>query len=210
MFLSRAKRVWMRAEIAQEVAIKLGWKILDRRLLDYLAEHEHFSRLALDFVDERAVSWFHEMFGKWLDKQLVSQAEYVSRLGKFALLAAQHESTVFVGRAVQFMLPRERGLAVRIIAPAKQRIDRIAAKRQCSEREAKEFIESTDRGREQFVRRYFHHDITDPRLFDLVINLAHIPRDEVVEVIASAAKRHESRVLAGGNAANRKSGRQGS
>ncbi len=136
------------------------------------------------------------MFGKWLDKQLVSQAEYVSRLGKVVLLAAQHESTVFVGRAVLFMLPRERGVAVRIIASEKQRVAQIAAKRQCSEREAKEFVESTDRGREQFVRRYFHQDITDPRLYDLVINLAHISRDEAVEVIVSAAKRHASRVLA--------------
>src|SRR6185436_21011430 len=102
------------ASLAHAIAEKCGWKVLDRELLDYMAEHEHFSRLALEFVDERTVSWFHEVFGKWLDKGLVSQAEYVSRMGKLVLLAAQHESTIFVGRGIQFMLPRQLGLRVRI------------------------------------------------------------------------------------------------
>jgi hypothetical protein len=111
--------------IARAVAAKCGWKVLDDELLDYMAEHEHMSRLALEFVDERAVSWFHEMFGKLLERQLVSQAEYVSRLGKIMLLAAQHESTVIVGRGARFILPRELGFAVRIIAPIKQRIQSV-------------------------------------------------------------------------------------
>ena len=104
-------------ELAHAIAAKCGWKVLDRELLDYMAEHDHLSRFALEFVDEKVVSWFRETFGKWLDEQLVSQAQFVSRLGKLVLLAAQHESTVFVGRGVQFILPRENGVAVRIIAP---------------------------------------------------------------------------------------------
>jgi cytidylate kinase len=184
--------------LARAVGARCGWKVLDDELLDYIAEHEHLSRLALEFVDERAVSWFHEMFGKWLEKQLVSQAEYVSRLGKIMLLAAQHESTVIVGRGARFILPRELGFAVRIIAPLKQRIKSIIDRRQCSEREAKTFVETTDRDREHFIQRYFHHDVTDPHLYDLVINLANIPRDDAVEMIASEVKRHEQRALTAG------------
>src|SRR3954463_9256808 len=157
--------------LSRAVAEKCGWKLFDRELLDYMAEHDHLSRLALEFVDERAVSWFHEMFGTWLEKQLVSQAEYVSRLGKILLLQAQDESSVFVGRGAQFMLPRERVLRVRVIAPIKQRIRTIMNLRACGEREAREYIETTDREREQFVQRYFHHDLSDPHLYNLVINL---------------------------------------
>jgi cytidylate kinase len=185
--------------IARAVAARCGWKVLDDELLDYMAEHEHLSRLALEFVDERAVSWFHEMFGKWLEKQLVSQAEYVSRLGKIMLLAAQHESTVIVGRGARFILPRELGFAVRIIAPLKQRIKSIMERKQCSEREAKAFVETTDRDREQFIQRYFHHHVADPHLYDLIVNLANIPRDDAVELIASEVKRHEQRALASGD-----------
>jgi cytidylate kinase len=177
-------------ELAGAIANECGWKVLDRELLDYLAEHDNLSRLALEFVDERTVSWFHEMFGKWLEQQLVSQAEYVSRLGRLVLLAAQHESSIFVGRGVQFMLPRDRGLAVRIIAPLKQRVQCLMRRKQTTEREAKQLMAEIDDNRAQFVQRYFHRDIADPHLYDLVVNLEHIPRSAAVELIASEAKRH--------------------
>jgi cytidylate kinase len=177
------------AEIAQAVATQCGWKALDRELLDYLAEHDHLSRIALDFVDERTVSWFHEMFGQWLDDKLISQAEYVSRLGRIVLLAAQHESTVFVGRGAQFILPRNSGVVVRLIAPQKERIRRVEARRGCSQAEARKFVEETDKMRAQFVSRYFHHDVADPHLYDLVINLEYLPREVAVDMIVGECRR---------------------
>ncbi len=179
--------------LAQSVATKCGWQLMDRELLDHLAEHEHLSRLALEFVDERTVSWFHEMFGKWLERQLVSQAEYVSRLGRLVLLAAQHESSVFVGRGIQFMLPRNLGLAVRLIAPLKQRVDHVMEHHSCSRCEAEQLMADTDNNRAQFVRRYFQQDIADPHLYDLVLNLGHVSREEAVSLIATQAERHSAR-----------------
>ncbi len=171
------------SEFAKSLASKFGWKVFDRELLDYMAEHYHWSNVALDYVDEKTASWFHDTFGKMLDDQIVTQAEYVSRLGKIVLLAAQHESNVFVGRGVQFILPRDRGLTVRIIAPKKQRIKHVMERRNCSQHDAERFIEETDTGRAAFVRRYFHHDVADSHLYDLVINLEHISRDAALDLI---------------------------
>jgi hypothetical protein len=170
-------------EIAQVVGSKGKLKSFDRELLDYMVEHYHWSRVALEYVDERTASWFHDTFGKWLDSQLVGQPEYVSRLEKIVLVAAQHESTIFVGRGAQFILPKERGVAVRIIAPKKQRIKRIVERRQCSASEAEKFIDATDKGRADFVRQYFHRDVDDPHLYDLVINLAHRSRESAADLI---------------------------
>jgi len=171
------------SELARAVAAKTGWSVLDRELLDSIAEKYHLSRDVLDFVDERAASWFQEVFGKWLDHDLVSQAEFVSCLGKIARLAAEHESTVFVGRAVQFMLPPELGTRVRIIAPRKQRVQRMMENRECSRKDAEKLVDGIDEGRAQFVRRYFHRDVNDARQFDLVINLEHISRKDAVDMI---------------------------
>ena len=170
-------------EIATHLANELGWKILDRELLDYMAEQYHWSRFVLDYVDERTASWFHETFGKWLDQQLVSQAEYVSRLGNIILMAAQHESNVFVGRGAQFILPADAGLTVRIIAPKKQRIKRVMERRQCTQPDAEKYVDHTDKGRADFVRRYFRRDVADPHLYDVVINLEHTSRDVAVDLV---------------------------
>jgi cytidylate kinase len=175
-------------EIAQLLASQIGWKVFDRELLDYMVEHYHWSRVAIDFVDERTVSWFHETFGKWLDQQLVSQAEFVHRLGKIVVLAAQHESLVFVGRGAHFILPRDRGLAIRIIAPRKQRIKRIKERRGCNGHDAETFIDETDEGRADFVRRYFHRNVADPHFYDLVINLENISRPAAAGLIADEFK----------------------
>jgi cytidylate kinase len=148
-----------------------------------MAEHYHWSNVALDYVDEKTASWFHDTFGKILDDRIVTQVEYVSRLGKIVVLAAQHESHVFVGRGVQFILPRDRGLTVRIIAPKKQRIQRVMERRNCSQHDAERFVDETDRGRAAFVQRYFHHDVADSRLYDLVINLEHTSRDAALDLI---------------------------
>jgi cytidylate kinase len=182
------------SELATKISEQCGWKVLDRELLDYLADHDHLSRLALEFVDERTVSWFHEMFGSWLEKQLVSQAEYVSRLGRLVLLAAQHESSIFIGRGVQFMLPRELGIAVRVIAPLKQRVERLMQMNSCSEREARRRANELDENRANFVERYFQHNVADPQLYDLVINLGFVPREEAAAMIATEAMRHAERV----------------
>jgi cytidylate kinase len=175
--------------LARLVAEKLGWKAFDRELLDYMAEHFNLPRITLEFVDETVSSWFHEMFGTWLDEQMVSQAEYVSRLGRVVLLAAQHESTVFVGRGAQYILPRERGLVVRIIAPRKMRIDRLVERRQCSRQEAERYADEIDAGRVGFVRRYFHKDPVDPHQYDLMINLERTSLDEAAELLAAECRR---------------------
>ena len=170
-------------EIAKLLAKNFGWKILDRELLDYMAEKYHWSRIALDYVDERTASWFHETFGKWLDQKMVSQAEYVSHLGNIVMLAAQHESNVFVGRGAQFILSRDLGLTVRIIAPKRQRIKKIMERLHCKYSDAEKFIDETDKGRADFVRRYFQHDVADPRLYDVVINLEHTSREAALDLI---------------------------
>ena len=37
--------------------------------------------------------------------------------------------------------------------------------------EARRFVRSTDAGRRDFGRRHFHHDIADPHLYEMVINV---------------------------------------
>jgi cytidylate kinase len=173
------------AEIARLVAAGGKWKVFDREFLDYMAEHYHWSRIALEYVDERTASWFSEWFGKALDEHLVSQGEFVSRLGKIVLLAAQHETTVFVGRGARLILPRQANLSVRIIAPRKMRIERIMQRRHCGHEAAEKFMDDTDTDRAGFVKRYFHVDVADPKLYDLVINLEFTSREAAVQLILS-------------------------
>jgi cytidylate kinase len=152
----------------------------------------------LEFVDETTSNWFNEIFGHWLDHRTITQTEYVTHLGKILMLAAHDSRTVIVGRGAQFVLPRDKGLLVRIVAPLKRRIERIMHERQCVFEEARELVERIDEERREFIRRYFHHDVSDPHLYDLVINLEHIPLSKATDLIVQQCRqRFPAEVTAG-------------
>ena len=174
------------SRIARLVGEAIGWEVLDRKLLECVAERYHTSPAVLELVDETTTSWITEMFGNWLDPATVSQMQYVCRLSRVILMAARAGKVVFVGRGAQFILPRERGLRVRIVAPQKYRVQQIMERRHLSFEEAREYVVKTDADRQECARQYYHHDITDPHLFDLVVNVEKLGPQRTAHLIADA------------------------
>jgi cytidylate kinase len=173
-------------ELARMVAETLGWECMDRQLLDFMAEKYHLPHGALEIVDEQKRNWIRDVLGPWLDKTVVPQTEYVAHLGQMVLLAARNASAVFLGRGAQFYLPPEKGLRVRLIAPYEQCIERAMQREGFGRDLAKKWVSETNQGRRQFVQRYFHRDATDPKLYDLVINLEHMDLEEATQLTVQA------------------------
>ena len=143
----------------------------------------------LEHVDETPSNWVHDVIGTWIDRHIIPHDKYVAHLGPVVLALSRRESVVLVGRGTQFLLPREKGLAVRIIAPLKYRVERVMRHENLSEFDAQRYIRRIDHGRGDFVQRYFHQDINDPHLYDLVINVANLDPDDVVDHIVAAFRR---------------------
>jgi len=176
-------------EIAQLVGQELGWEVLDKNLLDRVAERFRCSRGMLELVDETQSSWVYNVLGTWMDRKIITHDKYVAHLGRVVLAAVRHGNVVLVGRGAQFLLPREKGLAVRIIAPKKYRAEQIMRREGLSRAEACRLIAEIDRGRREFVCRYFHQDIDDPHLYDLVVNVERLGPAAAVQQIVAAISR---------------------
>lgn len=185
------------SEVARQVGKRLGWDVLNREVLDRMAERFHLPRTMLEAVDETTTSWLVEVFGKWISTRVVTETEYVSRLGRVLLLAARHRSTVFVGRGAQFFLPRDRGFVVRIVAPLDQRIARVMDREHLSRDAAQKYLCTRDRERRDFVRLHFDRDVNDPQLYDLVINLGCLDVAWAVELIVRSCQQRFGLELAG-------------
>ncbi len=175
-------------EIALQASEQLGWELLNQDLLSNMADQYDVPRTMLEFVDESTSNWLLEVFGKWLGGKIMTQSEYVVRLGHVILMAAQHTSSVFVGRGAQFMLPRDRGIRIQIVAPMEQRIARLRSRRALTRVEAEKLIAHTDQGRHDFIDTYFHHDVSDPHLYDLVINREDLSMEESVDLIVQVCR----------------------
>lgn len=86
------------------------------------------------------------------------------------------------------MLPRRTGFSVRIIAPLGYRIDRVVARRGVSTREARSYIERMDKQRNEFLQKYFHHDVANPHVHDLVINIEQLGAENALDLLLAGVR----------------------
>jgi cytidylate kinase len=160
--------------IAKIVGRRLGWDVLDKDILARVARRYDIPVPMLKLLDEKVDNWVSGIFGNWIDHTVVSHERYFACLKRVLRASLEEDNLVIVGRGAQFLLPRKNGLAVRIVAPKGYRLEQVVGESKRSRREAGRFINEVDTARRNFVRRYFHQDIDDPHLYDLVINVENI------------------------------------
>jgi cytidylate kinase len=174
------------SEVGRILGQRLGWEVLDKNLVDRIAMHCHKPSSMMELVDETASSWITDVLGPWLDSAVVPHEQYVAKLTRIVMAAARRGNVVLVGRGAWFLLRRDAGLAVRLIAPLDFRIKRMMEIKHIGAAEARTYCEQTDHGRRVFVQRYFHHDIDDPHLYDLILNTGQMGVEGAAEQILMA------------------------
>ncbi len=172
--------------IARIVGEQLGWDVLDKELLEFMADRYNMPRDMLEIVDETRANWFYDVLGAFLDARIVSHDSFVYHLERITYLAALHGDVVLVGRGTQFVLPRASGIAARIIKPRPLRIRSMMARYRISQQAAADRVDELDKHRREFCRRHFHHDVENPAEYDLIINTARLSDQAAAELIVAA------------------------
>jgi cytidylate kinase len=142
----------------------------------------------LDVVDEKKVGWLADLFNGWIEGHGFSQLSYVNRLGRLFNMAAKRGNVVIVGRGATFLLPKSAGFSVRIIAPIEFRVEQLVLRRGVIAQEARRLIRKSDTDRKSFIKKYFHHDVTDPHVHDLVVNIKQVTPNLAVQLIYDAVQ----------------------
>ena len=151
-------------EIARLLGDRLGWKVFDKNLLDQVAERFHESRLMLDLVDETPSNWAFDVLGH-VDG---SEPDYAPALhgardaGSSNRWPARQRRVRGAGGPVPAARRADAGRADRGPGALADRADHASSKKLAAG-EARQFIEETDRGRREFIERFFRHDIGDVR-----------------------------------------------
>jgi cytidylate kinase len=174
------------SQIARDVAQHLQWSLLDKQVLDTLAERYGTSRAVLDAVDEKKIGWLHDLLQGLIAGDRFSQLSYVHRLSRLFQTAAMRGNVVIVGRGASFILPRSAGLSVRIVAPFDFRVEQLILRRGISANEARSVIEQSDHDRRAFIKQYFHHDVLNPHVYDLIVNVEQLVEKDAVMLIVNA------------------------
>ena len=107
---------------------------------------------------------------------------------------ARTRRMVIRGRGSQFILKDyPRALHVLVVAPLKMRVSRVMTDLKLDEKEAKKEIVRSDSSRREFTRSYFHAELEDPTLYDLVINTKNLSFKASASIVANALRNKEGR-----------------
>lgn len=179
-------------KVAECMAQSLAWPKYDREILDYMAENENVRRRLYESLDERERNWLHQLLDllePMGTDAAMARDEYFGRLTRGVLAIAQKEHAIFVGRGANFILPRKRGLSVRIVAPFKERVHRLQELEGLDERTAQRRIEQVEFQRADFLVRHFGRRPYDPRRYDMVLNAGSMSVADMCQLVHQAAER---------------------
>jgi len=188
--------------VAEMLCDRLGYRILDKSLMQRLA------REASVKIDKR-IDQSEDRYRPWtLSERLLSRVgppgrnpafwagygSIVTREQAAAETAARliHAAyrignLVVVGRGGQVVLRDQPDvLHVRLVAPLAIRVRRHQVRAGPTVEDAHTEVAASDRGAADFIKHYYDADIDDPSLYDLIINTARVPLEDVAGLIVDA------------------------
>jgi hypothetical protein len=157
-------------EIAVTLAERIGYRVVDRQILEYIANQAHLSEKTAAFFDERYPGKLAEFLSMAFGEKAFSKSEYTRHLFTAVITIAGLGPALFVGRGTHLLAPRNLLLAVRFVASREYRIQRLAAGLGLSESEAEVKLDEMDRERRAFYKAVYGKKYLSPYDFDLVIN----------------------------------------
>jgi hypothetical protein len=176
-------------EVADILAEKIDYRVVDRELLEHIAKDKDLSKKTVEFFDERYPGKMSELASMLFGEKSFIMSDYVRNLISAVFTFANMGASIFVGRATHLILPRERVLAVRIICSNNYRIKRLADILDVEESEAEKLLHQIDHEQRAFFKKAFGKKEASPYEFDLVINSDFITDPGgTAEVIACAFK----------------------
>ncbi|MBN2448512.1 MAG: cytidylate kinase-like family protein [Phycisphaerae bacterium] len=173
--------------IAEALGERLNWPVFDREILQSMAGDDSVRKRLYEAMDERDTSWVESTL-RWVLQGRHERKDYYRRLTGTVLAIVRQGPAVIVGRGVDLILPRERGLRVRIVAPLEHCAKVIAERLGTSAALAKAEVERVQQDRADYVRGHFNAKPGDPLRFDIMLNTQHMTIDASVELIVTAAR----------------------
>lgn len=167
--------------VAEEIGRCLGYKVVWREVINAAAIRAGVPEVALATIDEL------DLLG--LRPSITDLNAYHRAVHEIMHEISQEGNAVIVGRAGQVILKgAAEVLHVRVFAPFELRVERIAERHGVSLEMARTQVKTSDQIRERYLRRFYHVKVSDPELYDVLINTAHIDAMVAAQVICGALK----------------------
>ncbi len=169
-------------QVAEKIAQFMGFDLFHQEIIYKMAELANVSVRLLESLDEKGLNVLEDWVASFYEKHLW-QDQYHKHLAKVVTTINKQGRAIIVGRGAGFILPADSRFRVRLVAPMKLRIHIISRTYGISKIEAKQNILRAESERRAFIKKYFYADISDPKNYDLVINMENLTVDAAANII---------------------------
>jgi cytidylate kinase len=176
------------AEISHLLAEKLGWLHYDREIIEAIATKSHVREELVARFDEHIQNELDTYLQNLFTNQLLDNTHYLHHLTRVLVGIAQYGNAVILGRGANFILPPERGLRIRVVAPLEVRQQRLMQMQGYDEKQALHEIAQRDKERNEFFNHHFRCKPNEPCAYDMVINTGQIGIEAATDFIAHLAE----------------------
>ena len=130
-----------------------------------------------------------EMFSSF-PHDVYHEKDYFDVLNQVIKEIANEQNAVILGRGGAHILKdRENAKHYRIVANAKDRVNRLSQEQKVDAEKAKELIDAKDKAASSFVYDFFDTDWNDPHTYHMVLNTSLTEPDQCVKIILNHLKR---------------------
>ncbi len=189
------------SEIASRVASALGFRVVDNELIDRVAERAGLPPAEVANREERAPGFVERLVRALSRSAPELQSDPPDRLPepeekslvqiteKVVAEIAAEGRVVLVGRAAPAVLSGSHdALHVKIVAPLRFRIARIAERDGVDAREAERRVKECDANRARYHAHHYGRDWNDATNYHMVLNTGMLGLDGATAVIVAQAK----------------------
>ena len=165
-----------------------GWHVFDRTLCEVVAKDP----LLQDTMETLVAEKYHSEFRDFIDGLFTEQSsQYLTYKTTFKVvrMLALIGKVIVVGRGSSLVtadLPQ--GVHVRLVAPEHQRVVWMMKRFKLNKDDARKAMIKQDADRRKLVKLFFHRDVNDPLLYDMVWNTGRVGLDVVVSSILNLIK----------------------
>jgi cytidylate kinase len=174
-------------EIADLLSEIIHYRVIDREILEHMAQDTNLTQKIIEFYDERYPGKMSELFSMLINEKTFIKSDYARQLVKTVTALANTEPTIFVGRGTHLILPRQTVLAVRFVCSKEYRVDRLAKMMDINPSKAEKQLKVIDNEQHQFFKTVYQKKEASVEEFDLVINRDHISgAAQAAQIVACA------------------------
>jgi len=170
-------------ELAQMVAGRLGFRVIDNELLQMAAERSG--------MDLEKIERVYEQRPSFQDLRVYKERseKYITAVNEVLDMLAREGNVIIVGRAANLTLLTFRNVFnLRVVADFDVRLQRVMERQKLNETDARRLITDTDYARETYYRYLFNVMPDDPLVYDMTLNTSRISLEEAAAIVIAACE----------------------